>query len=118
LTFNVLDSILNKKLWIDLGDIRESAKVKLNGVDLGTAWSLPFRLPVTEGVLKKENNVLEIEVTNLSANRIRYMDKKGIRWKKFYDINMVDINYHPFNAADWQPVASGLIGEVKLMVLR
>ena len=121
LHFNVLDNEIGKAGWIDLGDVRESATVKLNGKSLGTAWCLPFKLPFTapseslrEGSLKKEN-VLEIDVTNLSINRIRYLDKQGVKWQKFYDINMVDINYRPFDASGWQPVASGLLGGVKLV---
>jgi hypothetical protein len=71
-------------------------------------------VPIPAGLLLKENNLLEIEVTNLSANRIRYMDKKGIPWRKFYDINFVDITYKPFDASSWLPVSSGLLGEVRL----
>jgi alpha-L-rhamnosidase len=115
LTFNVLEDLKNKKTYLDLGDVREFATVKLNGISLGTAWCLPFKLPITEGILKKENNILEIEVTNLSANRIRYLDKKGVYWKKFYDINFVDIGYRPFDASNWEPVLSGLLGDVKLV---
>ncbi len=115
LNFNALDSQIGKTGWIELGDVRESAVVRLNGITLGTAWSLPFRVPITEGILLKGNNKLEIEVTNLSANRIRYLDKKGVEWRKFYDINFVDISYRPFDASAWQPVSSGLLGEVKLV---
>lgn len=99
--------------FINLGDVRETAKVTLNGQELGTAWSLPFRLEIPNGTLQKQNK-LEIEVTNLSANRIRYMDLKGIPWKKFYDINMVDIQYKPFDASHWKPIDSGLLGPVTI----
>ncbi|MBL7813936.1 MAG: hypothetical protein JNL70_02935 [Saprospiraceae bacterium] len=115
LSFNCLDTQVGKAGWLELGDVRETATVKLNGKTLGTAWCLPFRVPITEGVLLKENNQLDIEVTNLSANRVRYLDKKGVQWRKFYDINFVDITYNPFDASQWQPVPSGLLGEVKLM---
>ncbi len=109
-----LDKNQIKNGWIDLGDVREMAIVKLNGKDLGKYWSLPFRVPFTADILSTTNK-LEIEVTNLSANRIRYLDKTGVNWKKFYDTNMVDIRYQPFNAAKWQPVLSGLLGTVKLV---
>lgn len=109
-----LDKSQIKNGWIDLGDVREMATVKLNGKDLGKYWSLPFRVPFTADMLSTTNK-LAIEVTNLSANRIRYLDKTGVNWKKFYDTNMVDIRYQPFNAAKWQPVPSGLLGTVKLV---
>ena len=117
-TFNAFPTQANKTGWLELGDVRESATVKLNGKMLGTAWCLPFRVSITEGSLKEKDNLLEIEVTNLSANRIRYMDKKGVNWKKFYDINMVDIGYRPFDASNWQPVASGLLGPLKVVTFK
>ncbi|MFT7162573.1 MAG: hypothetical protein ACI9GZ_003765, partial [Bacteroidia bacterium] len=59
-------------------------------------------------------NHLEIVVRNTSANRIRLLDKQGVLWKKFYDINFVDITYAPFDASEWPPQPSGLMGPVKL----
>jgi hypothetical protein len=115
LTFNALAHQTGKAGRLDLGDVRESAVVKLNGKTLGTAWSLPYHVPIPAGLLLKDNNQLEIEVTNLSANRIRWMDKKAMLWRKFYDINFVDISYKPFDASGWQPVPSGLLGEVRLL---
>jgi hypothetical protein len=68
-------------------------------------------------VLQAENE-LNIEVTNLSANRIRYLDRQKVPWKKFYDINIVDIRYQAFDASSWKPVPSGLLGPVHLIVGR
>ena len=101
--------------WIDLGDVREMANVKLNGKDLGKYWSLPFKVPLTADLLENENT-LEIDVTNLSANRIRYLDQTGVNWKKFYDTNMVDIRYQPFDASNWKPVESGLLSNIQLVL--
>lgn len=99
---------------ISLGDVREVASVKLNGKDLGTAWHIPFRLHAGHA-LKAKGNVLEIEVTNLSANYMRLRDQQQPDWKKFYDINIVDITYKKFDATRWQPMPSGLLGPVKLI---
>jgi hypothetical protein len=98
---------------LDLGDVREAARVRLNGRDLGKTWSLPFKRQVPSGLLRS-TNTLEVEVTNLSANRIRKMDQDRIPWRHFYDINLVDIQYRPFDAAGWRLVASGLLGPVSL----
>ncbi len=99
---------------IDLGDVREVAHVKLNGKDLGTAWHIPFQLHAGHA-LKLKGNVLEIEVTNLSANYMRLRDQQQPDWKKFYDINIVDITYKKFDATRWSPMPSGLLGPVKLV---
>ncbi len=65
--------------------------------------------------LKAGNNELEIEVTNLSANYMRLRDKQKPDWKKFEDINIVDITYKKFNAENWEPMQSGLLGPVKVL---
>jgi hypothetical protein len=113
--FPLPDAQVGQIARIDLGDLREMAKVRLNGQDLGAVWCLPFVIDVPKGILQKENE-LSIEVTNLSANRIRYLDRQGVAWKKFYDINMVDIRYQPFDAANWELAPSGLLDPVKLVL--
>lgn len=117
LSFSLPAFQVGKPARLDLGDVREMAKVSINGRDLGSVWSLPFVINVPEGVLQKENTI-QIEVTNLSANRVRYLDRQKTPWKKFYDINIVDIRYQPFDASNWAPVPSGLKGPVKLMFQR
>ena len=58
---------------------------------------------------------MEIKVTNLPANRIADLDRQGVKWRKFNEINIVDINYKKTGYAEWQPVASGLNSTVKLI---
>ncbi|MCP9769021.1 glycoside hydrolase [Lacihabitans sp. LS3-19] len=112
-TFELGKDAINKPALLSLGDVRESAKVSINGIEIGIAWSLPFELSIPQYILK-EKNELKIEVRNVSANRMIYLDKQKVNWKKFYDINMVDIQYKPFNASNWKPVYSGLLGPVIL----
>jgi len=101
--------------WVlELGRVCESARVKINGKYVGALWSIPFEMPVGE-FLRKGENVLEVEVTNLSANRIADLDRRGVVWKKFYDINFVNINYEKFDASGWPPMDSGLLGPVRLI---
>ncbi|PJJ10656.1 alpha-L-rhamnosidase-like protein [Flavobacterium sp. 1] len=101
---------------LNLGDVRESAKVWLNGTYIGTAWSVPYKLNI--GKLKPGKNELKIQVTNLGANRIRDMELKGIEWKIFYEINMVDKDYKKFDATKWDPTPSGLLGPVSITPLK
>lgn len=103
------------KNWIlDLGKVCESVRIKINGQELGALWSFPFKIQL-ENVLFKGDNELELEVTNLFANRIKELDSRGVNWKKFYDINFVNINYKKFDASNWDLVDSGLLGPVKLI---
>jgi hypothetical protein len=104
--------------WLlDLGDVRESARVNLNGREVATAWSLPFRMRVGE-FLRPGQNVLEIDVTNLAANRIRDLDRRGVPWKIMRDTNIVRIDYTKFDASQWPLKPSGLLGPVMLVPLR
>ena len=99
---------------IDLGDVRESARVYINGQLIGCAWAVPFVLDCGS-TLRKGRNDIRIEVTNLPANRIAALDRKGANWRKFNEINVVDINYKNTTYASWTPVASGLNSAVKLV---
>jgi hypothetical protein len=104
-----------KGAWmIDLGDVRESARVYINGQFIGCAWSVPFVLDCKQA-LKAGMNELRIEVTNLPANRIADLDRRGIPWRKMEEINVVDINYKKTTYDHWEPVPSGLNSEVKLI---
>lgn len=98
---------------IDLGDVRESARVYINGKFIGCAWSVPFTLNCGN-VFKKGDNVVRIEVTNLPANRISDLDRKGVKWRKFKDINVVGIKYKKSGYENWAPVESGLNSNVVL----
>lgn len=102
---------------IDLGDVRESARVYINGKLIGCAWSVPFSLDCHKA-FKTGNNTIRIEVTNLPANRIADMDKRGVNWRKFKDTNVVNINYKKVSYADWAPVKSGLNSAVTLYQLK
>lgn len=101
--------------WIlDLGDVRESARVRINGHEVGVAWAAPFRLFVGK-YLHTGKNLIEVEVTNLTANRIADYDRRGVNWRIFKEINFVDLNYKKTTYGHWAPLPSGLNGEVKLL---
>jgi hypothetical protein len=99
---------------LDLGQVDESARVWINGKEVGILWSIPFKARVGS-FLKAGNNTIKVEVDNLMANRIRYMDQHKIEWRKYHEINFVNIDYKPFDASNWKPMPSGLLGPVKLV---
>jgi hypothetical protein len=103
--------------WLlDLGDVRESARIWINGEYVDCLWSVPFSA-ITDK-LHAGDNIIEMEVTNLSANRLRDLEKRGIEWKNFYEINMVNRHYEKFDATGWDPMPSGLLGRVTVTPLR
>lgn len=111
--FNAAD--LNKQVYLHLGDVRESARVFLNGKEAGVVWAAPFEIDLS-GLLIAGKNKLRIEVTNLPANRIADYDRRGVNWKIFNEINIVNIGYKPPYYANWETVPSGLCSEVELRI--
>ena len=55
--------------YLDLGEVRNVAVVRLNGKDLGILWCAPWRVEIT-GAVKPTGNVLEVDVIDLWANRV------------------------------------------------
>lgn len=102
---------------LDLGKVCETATVFLNGEKIGTTVGPVYQFTIDASLLKKDNE-LEIRVSNLMANRMADMDKRGVDYKKFYNINFAARkreNTGPdgiFTAAYWGPAESGLIGPV------
>ena len=56
-------------LWLDLGEVKNLAKVTVNGQDLGILWKKPFRVDIASAV-KAGKNHLEIQITNQWPNRL------------------------------------------------
>lgn len=102
------------RLWLDLGEVRHSARVVLNGHELGVRVQLPYRFELPADALTREANQLVIEVTTLATNRIRDLDRRGVLWRIFRDINFVNVDYKPFDASGWELDAFGLLGPVVL----
>ena len=102
---------------IDLGEVRESARVFINGKLAAGLYSVPYCSEVG-AFLKPGRNCLEIEVTNLSANRIRDLDTRKVQWRIFHDINFVNHNYRKFDASKWPLTPSGLLGPVTLTPMK
>ncbi|OON67524.1 glycosyl hydrolase [Hymenobacter sp. CRA2] len=59
----------DQRVYIELGQVNNLAEVELNGQSVGTAWTAPYRLDITDAV-RKGDNQLRIRVTNTWANRL------------------------------------------------
>jgi hypothetical protein len=94
-----------KAIYLDLGDVKNIAVVKVNGKYLGTLWKPPFRVNITTAV-RVGINTVQIKVTNNWPNRL-IGDKvlgQSIAWKTW------DLFYKSTSPL----IVSGLLGPVEL----
>ncbi len=98
----------DKKVFIDLGDVKVIAHVKINGKDAGGVWMYPWSLEV-KNLLKTGKNTVEVEVANLWRNRLildnRLPEKERYTWTIIKDTK-----------PDETPPSSGLLGPVTIKV--
>jgi len=94
------------QIWIDLGDVKNIAEVKVNGKSLGIVWKKPFKIDVTSA-LKAGDNKIEINVTNLWVNRLIGDQQPGA--------NKITYTTMPFYQANSPLLPSGLLGPVQIV---
>jgi len=68
-TFELKKQDSDSAVYLDLGLVKNVARVRLNGRDLGVVWTAPWHVEIGEA-LKPGANQLEIEVANLWPNRL------------------------------------------------
>jgi hypothetical protein len=95
------------ELWLDLGDVKNIAEVKVNGTSLPTLWKAPFRVNVTSA-LKPGPNDIEIAVTNLWVNRLVGDQQTGATGKYTFT------THNPYKANS-PLLPSGLLGPVEMV---
>lgn len=103
---------------LDLGKVHETAEVIFNGKKIASLIGPTFQCVIPSSVLQQTNK-LEVIVANRMANRIAYMDRNNIPWKIFYNTNMParkkeNAKNGLFDASEWKPLPSGLLGPVTL----
>ncbi len=116
---------MHKRYYLDLGEVKNLARVKLNGHDLGVVWTAPWEVDVTE-IIKQKGNHVEIEVANLWPNRLigdQQMPDDGVidgKWPEWLLKNQkrtsgryTFTNFNPYKKES--PLfKSGLIGPVTI----
>ena len=67
-----IDSLTGKNanIYLDLGEVKCLARVKINNIDLGVIWTAPWNVKIPPHLLWAKNNHIVIEVTNVWANRL------------------------------------------------
>lgn len=118
-------TIKNKRLYLDLGEVKNMARVRLNGHDLGVVWTVPWQVDLTE-IVKQEENQLEIEVANLWPNRLigdeqfPYDGIKNGQWPEWLvegkerTSGRYSFTTHHYYKADSPLLESGLIAPVTI----
>jgi hypothetical protein len=116
------------ELYLDLGEVKNMARVRLNGKDLGVVWTAPWQVRVTDAV-KVKNNKLEIEVANLWANRLigdEALPDDGVKDGKWPEWLLNEtprpskrytFTTHRFYKKDDPLMSSGLLGPAKILQL-
>lgn len=96
--------------FLDLGAVRNMARVRINGQDLGVLWTAPWRVALT-GHTRPTNNELEIEIVNTWNNRL--IGDLGLPPEQ----RLTDTNFQRLKANS--PLSeSGLLGPVALQILQ
>lgn len=114
------------EIYLDLGTVKNMARVRLNGKDLGVVWTAPWQVNITDAV-KEKGNQLEIDVANLWVNRLIGDEARpddGVKDGKWPDW-LIDgsprpgsrytFTTHHFYKKDDPLVESGLLGPVSMM---
>ena len=95
---------------LDLGEVKNIAEVIINGKNVGTVWKKPFKLDISEA-LKAGENTIEVRVTNLWVNRLIGDAQPDVKQKTTFTTM-------PFYRGKEALLPSGLLGEVKINVLK
>jgi hypothetical protein len=61
--------VSGRELWLDLGDVHEVARIRINGTSLTPLWKQPYAARI-DTLVHAGENTLEVEVTNLWPNRL------------------------------------------------
>jgi hypothetical protein len=96
------------RVVLDLGSVRETARVSVNGKEVGVLWKSPFRLDITSAAVAG-TNALSIQVTNLWPNRLIGDQSLPVE-KRFTHTNITKFT------ADTPLMPSGLLGPVSLKI--
>jgi hypothetical protein len=105
-TFDAPAGPVGRRRYLDLGVVKNLARVRLNGRDLGILWCAPWRVEITK-TLKPTGNRLEITVANLWPNRL--IGDQALPPER----RLTSTTWNPFTK-DSPLLESGLLGPVTL----
>jgi hypothetical protein len=98
--------------WLDLGRVCEVGEVSIDGQDLGTVWTFPFRVKIPAKLLSKGSHILEVKVTNVWNNRLvgdQFLPEEE---------RITRTNMQGAHTKDSPLIPSGLVGPVTLQPVK
>jgi alpha-L-rhamnosidase len=96
-----------RELWLDLGEVYEVARIRINGRSLTPLWKRPYAARV-DPYLHAGDNALAVEVTNLWPNRLIGDAQPGVTHRYTWT------NIKKFSSSS-PLLTSGLLGPVRLV---
>ena len=117
--FTMPAPVAGQRCYLDLGTVKDTARVRLNGKDLAVVWRSPWRVEITAAA-KPGDNTLEIEVVNLWPNRLigdSTLPAAERRTRTGFNLDIVDTSQPVAALVGWiskDPLSSGLLGPVTL----
>ncbi|MDO6429929.1 glycosyl hydrolase [Flavitalea sp. BT771] len=108
-SFSLPTLLPGRTLYLDLGMVVAMAKVKVNGVYVGGAWTPPYKVDITRAA-KAGTNTLEIEVVNTWVNRIIGDSRSPVNERRTWS------NVNPYTPES-TCFSAGLLGPVKVLIM-
>lgn len=131
-TFSLPESevpLKKSEIWLDLGEVKNIAGVKLNNRDLGIVWTSPWEVNISDAIRQTDNH-LEITVINLWINRLigdeseQWDGVENGKWPEWLlngtqrPTKRYTFTTHRYYRKGDHLAASGLIGPVKIDILK
>jgi hypothetical protein len=129
-TVSIPENIVADKksdIFLNLGEVYNLARIRINGKDMGVVWTPPWQLKITDAIVSG-NNRIEIEVANLWPNRLigdEQLPDDGIKEGLWPDWLLKKLprtsgrytfTTRKFYQKDSELLKSGLIGPVRILI--
>ena len=100
-------------MQLDLGDVRDFARVFVNGREVAALWAKPYRCDIAP-FARKGDNEIKVEVTSTWFNRLAYDFGQPPEKRKTWTIWQIDERTPPCLKPKANLRLSGLLGPVSL----